>query len=49
MLFGLVVGSLVSAEGYAPVFLIAGVLHPLAFVIILLGVRRIEPVAAVRT
>src|SRR5688572_28138619 len=43
MLFGLLVGSLVEHDGYGPAFLIAGVLHPLAFVIILLTVKRIGP------
>lgn len=45
MLFGLIVGSLVQHEGYGPVFLTAGLLHPLSFLIILAVVRRIEPVS----
>jgi MFS transporter, ACS family, hexuronate transporter len=44
MLFGLLVGSLVSREGYGPAFLMAGLFHPLAFILILAVVRRIEPV-----
>jgi ACS family hexuronate transporter-like MFS transporter len=44
MLFGLVVGYMVGEHGYAPAFLVAGLLHPLAFGVILIGVRRIEPV-----
>jgi MFS transporter, ACS family, hexuronate transporter len=44
MLFGLIVGYVVTHYGYAPAFVVAGVLHPLAFVVILLGVRKIEPV-----
>lgn len=44
MLFGLLVGWLVEHQGYGPAFLIAGVLHPLAFLIILATVTRIEPI-----
>jgi MFS transporter, ACS family, aldohexuronate transporter len=44
MLFGLLVGWLVGNHGYGPAFLIAGVLHPLAFLVILDTVRRIEPI-----
>ena len=44
MLFGLLVGWLVEHHGYGPVFMIAGVLHPLAFLLILGVVKRIEPV-----
>jgi MFS transporter, ACS family, hexuronate transporter len=44
MLFGLFVGSIVSSQGYGPVFLISGLLHPLAFLVILGTVRRVEPV-----
>jgi ACS family hexuronate transporter-like MFS transporter len=46
MLFGLIVGHMVSTHGYGPAFVVAGVMHPLAFLIILVGVRRISPVAA---
>jgi MFS transporter, ACS family, hexuronate transporter len=44
MLFGLLVGSLVEHQGYGPAFLIAGVLHPLAFLVILAAVKQIKPV-----
>lgn len=44
MLFGLLVGWLVDHGGYGPAFLIAGVLHPLAFTLILAAIKRIEPV-----
>jgi ACS family hexuronate transporter-like MFS transporter len=44
MLFGLLVGSLVEHHGYGTAFIMAGVLHPLAFMIILLVVRRIEAI-----
>ncbi len=46
MLFGLLVGYLVTRHGYAPAFLMAGLLHPAALLLILAVVRRIEPVRA---
>jgi MFS transporter, ACS family, aldohexuronate transporter len=46
MLFGLLVGSLVTEHGYTPVFLMAGLMHPAALLLILAVVRRIEPVRA---
>jgi hypothetical protein len=46
MIFGLLVGSLVQHSGYGPAFVIAGVLHPLAFGVILMMVRRIRPLHA---
>lgn len=45
MLFSWLVGSLVEHHGYAPVFVIVSLLHPLSFLIILGTVRRIEPIA----
>ena len=44
MLFSFITGELVTRHGYAPVFFIAGLLHPLALVIILLAVKTIQPV-----
>jgi ACS family hexuronate transporter-like MFS transporter len=44
MLFGLLVGYLVEHEGYAPAFFIAGLLHPVSFLILLAGLRRIRPI-----
>jgi ACS family hexuronate transporter-like MFS transporter len=43
MLFNFAVGKLVDHHGYGPAFIIAGVLHPLAFVVILAMVRRVAP------
>jgi len=43
MLFSLVVGWLVAHHGFGPAFIIAGVLHPLAFLVILVTVRSIAP------
>jgi ACS family hexuronate transporter-like MFS transporter len=43
MIFGLWVGHLVDARGYGPAFLIAGILHPLSFALILLTVPKIAP------
>ena len=45
MLFGLLVGWVVEHRGYGPAFAIAGVLHPLAFLVILATVRRVAPLA----
>lgn len=45
MLFNLLVGWIIGDHGYAPAFLIAGVLHPLSFVIVLLAVRRVQPLS----
>ena len=44
MLFGFLVGWMIDRHGYGPAFLIAGVLHPLAFMVILGTVRHIRPV-----
>ncbi|MDR3536886.1 MAG: MFS transporter [Acetobacteraceae bacterium] len=45
VLFSLLTGWLLTAYGsYVPLFAIAGVMHPLAFVIILLVVRKVEMV-----
>jgi MFS transporter, ACS family, hexuronate transporter len=46
MLFDLMVGSILThTHSYSSVFMIAGFLHPLAFLLILLLISRIEPVA----
>jgi ACS family hexuronate transporter-like MFS transporter len=44
MLFGLLVGRLIEHSGYGPAFLVAGVMHPLAFILILVTVKRIAPI-----
>jgi MFS transporter, ACS family, hexuronate transporter len=44
MLFAWILGHLIGEHGYGPAFIIAGVLHPIGLLIILLSVRRIEPV-----
>jgi MFS transporter, ACS family, hexuronate transporter len=47
MLFDLVVGSVLTySHSYSLLFVIAGLLHPLAFLLILLLIPKIEPVAA---
>jgi ACS family hexuronate transporter-like MFS transporter len=43
MLFSYLVGKIIGANGYAPAFLIAGLLHPTAFAVVLLTVRRVRP------
>ncbi|HEV2498573.1 MAG TPA: MFS transporter [Terriglobia bacterium] len=45
VVFGLIVGYLLDhGFGYAPVFVMVSVFYPIAFVIILLTFRRVEPV-----
>lgn len=44
LLFNLLVGILVTNYGYSPVFIIAGMMHPLSFVLALLVIRKIEMV-----
>jgi ACS family hexuronate transporter-like MFS transporter len=44
VLFGLLVGGLIAEHGYGPAFLFAGVMHPLAFAVILASVNRIAPI-----
>jgi ACS family hexuronate transporter-like MFS transporter len=43
-LFNVLVGWIVKEHGYGLPFLIAGLVHPISFGIILLAVRKIEPV-----
>jgi ACS family hexuronate transporter-like MFS transporter len=43
MIFGLLVGWLVERHGYGMAFLIAGLLHPLAFLVILASVQPVAP------
>jgi ACS family hexuronate transporter-like MFS transporter len=46
MLFNPIVGALLTHyHNYALVFRIAGLMHPLSFVVILLVVRKIAPIA----
>jgi MFS transporter, ACS family, hexuronate transporter len=47
MLFNLVIGALLTyGFGYSAAFLLAGLMHPVSFLILLVVVRRIEPVRA---
>jgi ACS family hexuronate transporter-like MFS transporter len=47
VVFGLLVGQMLKhGTGYGPVFAIAGTFHVLAFLLILVTVRKIEPVTA---
>ncbi len=43
LLFGQVAGSIVEHHGYAIPFIFAGLMHPIAFVVILRAVRNIRP------
>jgi MFS transporter, ACS family, hexuronate transporter len=44
MLFSLVIGFVIEQYGYNPAFVVAGILHPLSFVLILLVLKKVEPV-----
>jgi MFS transporter, ACS family, hexuronate transporter len=46
VLFSYLVGWMIDRHGYGPAFVIAGVLHPLAFLIILGTVRQVRPIHA---
>jgi len=45
MLFARVVGKLVENHGYGPAFVMAGIFHPVAFLLILAVVRKIQRAA----
>jgi len=45
MLFSLLAGQIIFHMGYTPVFLIAGLLYPVSFIILLLVVKKIRPVS----
>ena len=49
MLFSLLAGFLITKYGYAPVFIIAGIMHPLSFIMLLSIVRKIEVIEPVKT
>ena len=50
MIFNLIVGALLAAyHSYVLIFAISGLLHPLSFLIVLLIVRKIEPVIRPKT
>lgn len=42
MLFSLLIGYIVGDTGYAPAFLISGVLHPLSFILVFIIIKKIE-------
>lgn len=44
MLFSLVSGYIIQAEGYTPVFITCGLLHPISFMLVLILIRKIRPV-----
>ena len=43
MLFSFAVGFIIEHYGYSPAFFIAGLLHPLGFLLLFLIIRKIEP------
>ena len=42
MLFSLGIGFVIEGFGYGPAFIMAGVLHPLSFVLFLIIIKRVE-------
>ena len=44
MIFSLVIGFVIQSHGYTPAFIASGILHPISFVLLLLIIRKIEPV-----
>ena len=48
MLFSLLAGQLVQNVGYSPVFILVGILHPLAFLVVLVVIRRFTQVKHVQ-
>ena len=49
MLFNLLAGYMITKHGYAPVFIIAGIMHPLSFIMLLSIVRKIESLETIKT
>jgi ACS family hexuronate transporter-like MFS transporter len=44
MLFSFVIGFVIEGYGYGPAFLIAGILHPISFILILIIIKKVEVV-----
>lgn len=44
MLFSLVIGFVIEGYGYRPAFAVAGLLHPLSFILLFVIIKRIEMV-----
>lgn len=44
MLFSLVIGFVIGQHSYSPAFIIAGLLHPLSFLLVFIIIKKIEPV-----
>jgi ACS family hexuronate transporter-like MFS transporter len=49
MIFSLVIGFVIEEFGYSPAFLVAGILHPISFLLVFLIIRKIEVVKLNRT
>ncbi len=48
MLFNLLVGYLVTNYSYTPAFIIAGIMHPISFLLIFLIIKKIEPLKIIQ-
>ena len=44
MLFNLIIGFIIQQAGYTPAFIVSGILHPVSFLIVMIVIRKIEPV-----
>ena len=42
MLFSLVIGFVIQGAGYAPAFVISGILHPISFILVFVIIQKIE-------
>ncbi|SEL84182.1 MFS transporter [Parapedobacter koreensis] len=45
MLFSLVIGFIIDRYGYGPAFFIAGLLHPLSFILLFVIIKRVEMIS----
>jgi ACS family hexuronate transporter-like MFS transporter len=49
MIFSLIAGYMVQYLGYSPVFILVGLMHPVAFLLIMLFVGKIKMVQPLKT
>ena len=44
MIFSFVIGHVIENQGYAPAFIISGILHPISFILLFIIIKKIEPI-----
>lgn len=44
MLFSLVIGFVIQSNGYTPAFIVAGILHPISFLLLFLIIKKVKPI-----